>query len=159
MIPITNRTRSRRGRPAEGVFLLAAALHRSVADAAQRYAGVLRDHVGDAAGHEQDRGVIVALAEDGDGFATEAANFAVGEDGLQAVAYLGPVFVVVDGEENQDAAIGLLGTDAPLCGQVESVVDDWLAVGGGDGDYGDLCVGFLVDFGAESGELVAGGLA
>ena len=95
----------------------------------------------------------------GHGFATEAADFAVGEDGLQAVAHLGPVFVVVDGEENQDAAIGLLGTDAPLCSQVESVVDDWLAVGGGDGDYGDLCVGFLVDFGAENGELVAGGLA
>jgi len=53
----------------------------------------------------------------------------------------------------------LLGADAPLCGQVESVVDDWLSVGGGDGDYGDLSVGFLVDFGAEGGQLLAGGRA
>ena len=99
------------------------------------------------------------MAEDRDSFAAEAADFAVREDRLQAIADLGPVGTVVHGEEYQDTAIGLLGANAPFRGEVESVLDDWLAVGGGDGDYGDLRVGFLIDFGAKSGELVAGGLA
>ena len=79
--------------------MLAAVLHWR-GDATERYTGVLRDHVRDAAGHQQDSSVIVALAEDGDSFAAEAADFTVGEDRLQAVANLGPIFVVVDGEEN-----------------------------------------------------------
>jgi len=127
--------------------------------AAQGDAGVLCDDVGDAAGHEANRCVIVALAEDGDGFAAEAADFAVGKDGFQAVSYLGPIPVVIDGEENEDAAIGLFGTYAPLGGQVDGVVLDGLTVCCGDGHYGDLGVGFLVELGAEGGELVAGWLA
>ncbi len=96
------------------------------------------------------------MAEDGDGFAAEAADFAVGEDGFEAVADLGEIFVIVDGVEDEDAAAGLLGADAPFGGEIEGVVEDGLAVGCGDGDDGDLRVGFLVDFGAEGGELVAG---
>jgi len=64
--------------------------------------------------------------------------------------------VVVDGVENKDAAIGLLGADAPFGGEIERVVDDGLAVGGGDSDDGDLRVGFLIHFGAERGDLIAG---
>jgi len=119
----------------------------------------LGDDVGDPAGHQQKCGVVVVLAEDGDGFAAEAAYLAVGKDGFEAVANLGPIFVVVDGEEDEDAAIGLFGTYVPLSRQVEGVVLDGLTVGGGDGNYGDLGVGFLVDFGAEGGELFASGWA
>ena len=136
---------------------LTATLHRRW-HTAKGDASVLRDHICDAARHQQDCGVVVPLAEDRDGFAAKAADFAVREDRLQAVADLGPVGAVVDGEEYQDTAIGLLGADAPFRGEVESVVDNWLAIGGGDGDYGDLRVCFLIDFGAKNGELVEGGL-
>ena len=116
-------------------------------------AGVLRDDVGDAAGNEEERGVVISLAEDGHGFATEAADFAVGEDAFEAVADLRPIFVVVGGVEDEDAAAGLLGADAPFCGEGVGVVEDVLAVGGGDGDDGDLRFGFLVDLGAEGDEF------
>ncbi len=116
-------------------------------------AGVLRDDVGDAARDEEESGVVISLAEDGDGFAAEAADFAVGENSFEAVADLGPIFVVVGGVENEDAAADLLGADAPFCGEGVGVVEDVLAVCGGYGDYGDLGFGFLVDFGAERGEF------
>ena len=86
-------------------------------------AGVLGDDVGDAAGDEEESGVVVILAEDGDGFAAEGADFAVGEDAFEAVADLGPIFVVVGGVEDEDAAADLLGADAPFCGESVGVVE------------------------------------
>jgi len=116
-------------------------------------AGVLRDDVGDAARDEEESGIVISLAEDGDRFATEAADFAVGENAFEAIADLGPILVVVGGVKDEDAAADLFGADAPFCGEIEGVVEDVLAVCGGDGDDGDLGFGFLVDFGAERGEF------
>ena len=121
--------------------------------ACQSDAGVLGDDVGDAAGDEEERGVVISLAEDGDGFASEAADFAVGEDAFEAVADLSPIFVVVGGVEDEDAAAHLLGADSPFCGESVGVVEGGLVADGGDGDDGDLSFGFLVDLGAEGGEL------
>jgi hypothetical protein len=116
-------------------------------------AGVLGDDVGDAAGDEQESGVVISLAKDGDGFAAEAADFAVGKDAFEAVADLSPIFVVVGGVEDEDAAADLLGADAPFCGEIIGIVEGGLVADGGDGDDGDLGFGFLVDLGAEGGEL------
>ena len=121
--------------------------------AGERDARVLGDDVGDATRNKEESGVVVSLAEDGDGFTAEAADFAVGEDAFEAVADLGPIFVIVGGVEDEDAATDLLGADSPFCGEVVGIVEDGLAVGGGDGDDGDLGFGFLVDLGAEGGEL------
>ena len=116
-------------------------------------AGVLGDDVGDAAGDEEESGVVIVLAEDGDGFAAEGADFAVGENAFEAVADLRPIFVVVGGVEDEDAATDLFGADAPFCGEGVGVVEGGLAVDGGDGDDGDLGFGFLIDLGAEGGEF------
>jgi hypothetical protein len=116
-------------------------------------AGVLRDDVGDAARDEEESGVVISLAENGDGFATEAADFAVGEDAFEAVADLSPIFVVVGGVEDEDAAANLLGADSPFCGEIVGVVEGGLVADGGDGDDGDLGFCFLVDLGAEGGEF------
>ena len=114
---------------------------------------VLRDDVGDAASDKEESGVVVSLAEDGDGFAPEAADFAVGEDAFEAIADLRPVFVIVGGVEDEDAAADLFGADAPFCCEGVGVVEGVLATCGGDGDDGDLGFGFLVDFGAEGREF------
>ena len=119
-------------------------------------AGVLGDDVGDAAGDEEESGVVISLAQDGDGFATEAADFAVGEDAFEAVADLGPIFVVVGGVEDENAAADLLGPDTPFCGERVGVIKGGLAVESGDGDNSDLGFSFLIDFGAEGGEFSFG---
>ncbi len=113
----------------------------------------MRDNVGDATRDEEERGVVIVLAEDGDGFAAEAADFAVGEDAFETIADLGPIFVVVGGVEDEDAAADLFGADAPFCGERVGVIENVLAVGGGDGDDGYLGFSFLIDFGAEGGEF------
>ena len=92
--------------------------------AAERDAAILRDHIRDAASQQRDACIVISLAEIRDHLAAEATDFAVGQDWFQAIADLRPVFVIVYGEENQHAAGGLLGADAPLRCYVQGIIFD-----------------------------------
>src|SRR5271156_1876888 len=86
--------------------------------AAERDAAILSDYVGDAAGQQRHGCVVIPLPEIWDRFAAKAADFTVGQDGFQAVADLRPVFVIVHGQEYENAAGGLLRTYTPFGGYV-----------------------------------------
>lgn len=53
-------------------------------------------------------------AERGDHVAADVADLGVVEDTFKAVTDLDPAFAVVDGEEHQDTAVGLLLADLPF---------------------------------------------
>ena len=125
--------------------------------AAEGDAAILRDYIRDAAGEQRYTCIVVSLTEIRDHLAAEAADFAVGEDGFQTVADLRPIFVIIYGEENQDAAGGLLGTDAPFGCDVEGIIF-YRAIAQRWNDHDEnLRFGFVVYFGTERVELLASG--
>ena len=96
------------------------------------------------------------MAEERDRFAAEPAHLTVGQDGFETVADLREVGVVLNGEEDQDATIFLLWTDAPVRGEVEGVLLGRKVAERFHGDDGDLGLGLVVNLGAEGGELGLG---
>ncbi len=116
--------------------------------------------------------IVVSAFHQRNGFALKASHLAVGQDRLQSIANFDSRTVILNGVENQDAAIGGLCADAPLVEEIDRVTFDVGAVERIDGDERDLGVGFVVDLMAEvfdltfcalvehSGEIVdvAGGL-
>ena len=73
--------------------------------AGQLNAGVLRNHVGNAQRHQVDGAVVVALLEQRNRLASKVADFAVRKDRLESIADLKTVFMVLDCQQNQNAAI------------------------------------------------------
>jgi hypothetical protein len=115
----------------------------------ERDAGVLRDDIGNPRRHEQHCAAVVALLQEGNGFAPKAADFAVRQNRLQAVANFDAVFPVLHSEENQNSVIGGFAADAPLLVQVDGVVLNFRTVQGIDGHNRDLRVRFLFDLQAD----------
>ena len=93
--------------------------------------------------------VVVGGLERGDHGAPDVAYFGVVEDALEAVADLDPALAVLDGEEHEDAAVGLLFADLPFGEELVGEGLDRLAFGGVDGDDEDLGFGFVVQFATE----------
>lgn len=118
-------------------------------------AAVLRDDGGNLSGELQDRGAGVAAFQKRNHLAAEIADFAVGQDGLKAITDGGEILTIVNGEEDHHAAIFSLVANAPFFSQLNCVVRDGVAFRGVDGDDVKLCVGLIVKFGGELGELVA----
>ena len=58
--------------------------------------------------------VVVLGAECGDHLATDVADLGIVEDAFEAVADFDLALAVLDGEEHEDAAVGLLLADFPL---------------------------------------------
>ena len=110
------------------------------------------DRFGDEASNEQDGGVVVSLPEIWNRFAAKGADFAVGENRFEAITDFESILVIVNGEQDQDAAIGF-GPDAQLRRKVDGIVLDGLVSQRLDGDDGDLCLGLLLNLGAKSGDL------
>jgi len=119
-------------------------------------AGVCCDDLRDRGGGEDERAVVVLLAEVGNHLAADAADLAVGQDALEAVADFNAVLVVVDREEDEDAAVCALGADLPAFFQFVDEVIDVLIADALDGDDCNLRVGTLVDLAAEQGEGLDG---
>ncbi len=112
-------------------------------------AGVLGDDVRDPRSDEQEGLAIVAGAHEWDRFALKSADLAVGQDGLEPVANLDAGAVIVDGIQNQNAAVGGLAAYSPLMEEVDGVAFDIGAIERVNGDDGDLGVRLLVDFAAD----------
>src|SRR5579884_1244819 len=104
---------------------------------------------GHAGGHRLDAGedriAVIAGAKLRAHVAQDAADEAVGEDGLEAIADLDAVLVVLRGQEQEQAFVAALVTDAPLAGEGVGEILDGLAVERLDGDHGDLHAGGLFD--------------
>ncbi len=66
---------------------------------------ILRNDLGHPRHHERYRAVIVALAQKWNGFAAEAAYFAIRQNRLQPVADLDSVPVVLRSNQDQHATI------------------------------------------------------
>ena len=81
------------------------------------------DRVRDEASDEQDGVVVVRLPEIWNRLAAERADLAVRKNGLKTVADLESIFVIVDGEQHQDAAIGFR-PDAELRREIDGIVLD-----------------------------------
>ena len=126
---------------------------RQAGQAVQGNVAVLRNHLRDLAHHLQDGAVVIALAQQGNHVASETAHLAVRKDGFEAVADLGPVLVIVRGEQDHHAAVRPLVPHAPLLEKVIGEVFHRVAFQSLDRDHRDLGLGFLIDLRTHLGKL------
>ena len=112
---------------------------------------VLRNHLRDLAHHLHDGAVVVALAQQRNHAASETAHLAVRKDGFEAVANLGPVLVIIRGQQDHHAAVRPLVPHAPLLEKVIGEVFHRVTFQSLDGDHRNLGLGFLIDLRAQPG--------
>ena len=124
----------------------------------ERDAGILRDDVRHPRRHEQRRAAVVALPQEGNRLAAEAAHFAVRQDRLQPVSDLDAVFPILHGQQDQNSVIGGFAADPPLLEQVDGVALDVRTVQRIDGHDRDLRVGLLFNLLADVIQLRNGAL-
>jgi small subunit ribosomal protein S20 len=103
----------------------------------------------------QERGGILVLPQQRNHLPSEIADHPIGEDGLEAVADLGAIPVVVDCQQDEHAAVLALGACAPFIEQPIGEIVFGIAFQGMDGNHGDLGIGLLVEFLAERGQGLA----
>jgi len=107
---------------------------------------VLRNHLCDLARHLQDGAVVVALAQQRNHIASEAAHLAVRKDGFEAVADLRVVPVIISGKQDHHATVRPLVPDTPLLKKVIGEVFHRVLFQSLDSDHCDLGLGFLINF-------------
>jgi hypothetical protein len=100
--------------------------------------------------------VVIARSKPGHHLTAEAAYFPVRKNRLQPVAHFNPIFVVSDSEQDEHAPVVVLVADAPALEEPISEVGGLQAFERVDGNYGNLGVSLLVNFGAKRGELLLG---
>lgn len=111
--------------------------------------GVGCDDVGNLLDTGLDAGAVLSLDEIIVHAAADVADFGVVEDALETIANLDTIFVILDGEDHEDALVGGLGADLPLVLEGGGEGVDVLTVEGFDGDYFDGGVGLGVDLPGE----------
>src|SRR5581483_8345657 len=109
------------------------------------HAGIRGDDICDSRGHQPYASVIVVLSEERDCLAAEPSDLAIRKDGFESVADLGPVFVVLDRNEDEDATIRSLAANTPLFEQIDCVAVDVTAIQATNCYYRNLCMGFVID--------------
>ena len=90
-------------------------------------------------------GIVVPCLQLRNDGAADDADFAVGQNAFEAVAGLDAAFAVLNGEEQDDAAVGSLRADLPFVFEGGGEVFDRLAVERFHRDHGDLGVGLAID--------------
>ena len=100
--------------------------------------------------------VVIALSQKRDHIAAKAAHFAVGKNRLESVPNLRPIFVIVDREQHHHASVRALVAHSPLLEKVVREVLYVIALQGLDCGKGDLGLGFLVNFPAQSCQFFYG---
>ena len=125
-----------------------------VGQAIQGNVAVLRNHLRDLAHHLHDGAVVVALAQQRNHAASEAAHLAVRKDGFEAVADLGPVLVIVRGQQDHHATVRPLVPHAPLLEKVIGEVFHRVTFQSLDRDHRDLGLGFLIDLRTHLGKFL-----
>ena len=119
--------------------------------------GVGCDDVGDLLDAGLDGGAVLALLEERIHAAADVAYLGVVEDALQAVTDFDAVFVILDGEDEDDAFVGGLGADLPVVVERGGPGVDVLAVEGFYGDDFDGGVSFGVDLPGKVFDVFLGG--
>jgi len=107
------------------------------------------DVIGELRSSGFDTGAEIILAEKRDHGAASVAGASVGDDGFEAVADFGPVFVFARSDEKEDAAVVLFASDAELLEKFVAVLCGGFAFERMHGDDGHLRAGFLFEFGAK----------
>ena len=136
------------GGPVTGAGAVGSGL-RAVGEGVERDSGVCGDDLSDLAEAGLGGFVVVCDLERGDHGAADVAYFGVVEDAFEAVADFDPALAVLDGEEHEDAAVGLLFADLPLGEELVGEGFYGFAFGGVDGDDEDLGFGFFVQLAAK----------
>jgi hypothetical protein len=121
----------------------------------QRNSTILRNDAGDLRDDLQRGRSKLVLAQEWHHISAEAANLAIRQNGLQTVAHLGPVLMVVHGEQNHHAAILALWSDAPLTKKPVSEILRGVAFERVNGHDGDLRAGFLIHLLAKRSQVLA----
>src|SRR5215472_14666161 len=103
------------------------------------------DHVRNPDGYEQQRLTVIAVPHQRECFASKPSHLSIRQDRLQPITDLNPVTAILNCVQNQNTAVSLSWTDAPLCEQVNRILLYVPVVGGIDGHNGDLGIGFFVD--------------
>lgn len=103
--------------------------------------------------HQRQGRRIVSILEKRNGFASETADFAVRQDGLEPISDLRAVLAIIDGRKDQHAAIRLLTADAPLLEKFYRVIVDVVAIERLHSYDCDLRLRFLINFSAYRFEL------
>ena len=127
---------------------------RNVWLASKRDARILGDDVANCDSRELHCIVIVPGAQIGDHAPANIANLAVGQNAFKPIGYVNAIFVVVNGKQDEDAAIRALPTHLPLVFKLIGPVGGVFPVEIAYGDDGHLRVGLgVVELGAERIEL------
>ena len=111
------------------------------------------NYLGDAAGHQENSRVVVILAQIRNGLTPETAGFTVGQNFFEAIPDFRAIAVIVDGKQDQNPAVGLLGTDAEPGGEIDGIVLDRPAAERLDRDHDNLRLRLLIHFRAQSRQL------
>lgn len=101
-------------------------------------------------------GVVIPCLQLRNDGAPDDADLAVGENAFEAVAGLNAASAVLNGEQQDDAAISSLGADLPLVFERGGEVFDWLAVERLYRDHGNLRVGLAIDLKAKGIQVLDG---
>ena len=96
-----------------------------------------------------DCGIVIPCLQLRNDGAADDADLAVGQNALEAVAGLDAAFAVLNGEDQDDAAVGSLSADLPFVFEGCGEIFDRLAVEGLHRDHGDLGMGLAIDLQAE----------
>src|SRR5579872_5878259 len=119
----------------------------------QRDSSIRGNNRGDSFGEQSHCAVVIVPLEKTNHFAAETTHLAVRKNGLQPVADLHSILVVIRREQDQDSAILLLRSDPPLRGQINGKLLDGLAFQRRNGHDGDLRSRFAIDLGAKCRQL------
>jgi hypothetical protein len=118
----------------------------------QLNSGVVGNDLSDATGDQQERLAVLFGAHQRNRFALKAAGLAVGQYRFETVADFDAGAMILNGVENQDAAIRFT-SHTPFLSKIDRVTFDVGAVERVDGDQRDLGVGFLLNLPADVVDL------
>ena len=119
--------------------------------------GIGCDDVGDLLDARLDSRAVLALGKLRVHAAADVADLAVGQDAFETVADFDACFAVLDGEDEENALVGGLGTDLPVVFEGGGPGVDILTVEGFDGDYLDGGVGLGVNLPGDVFDVFLGG--
>src|SRR5262249_13954399 len=110
------------------------------------------DHSANARGQQKERAAIIPLDKQRYHLAPEPAYLAIRQDRFEAVADLHAVLAVLGGQQDQHAAVALLGTNPPARRQPDRKLLDRQALERADSHDRNLRAGHFVHFLGEGAE-------